>query len=200
MAKAPQTSASLVERLRDLRDEAAWIQFVQIYAPLVYGWLRKQGLQDADAADLTQDALRAATQALPELEYDPRHGSFRGWLFTIVRNRLCSFRVRRREQGSGDSQTLHFLQEIQQEEPGEQEWEQEYRRRLFAWAAEQVREHVSDGNWHAFWQTSVQGKSAVEAARLLRMSVSAVYTAKSRVLARIKNLIEQVKEEWSDGD
>lgn len=190
-----------MERLRDLRDEAAWAQFVEIYAPLVYGWLRKQGLQDADAADLTQDALRAATQALPGLEYDAGQGSFRGWLFTIVRNKLCNFRERRREQGSGDSQTLRFLNGIQQQQQsGENDWEQKYRRRLFAWAAEQVREQVSDGNWQAFWQTSVQDKSALEAARLLGMSVSAVYTAKSRVLARIKNLIEQVKEDWSDGD
>ena len=47
MADFPETRASLLLRLRDARDEAAWRQFIDLYAPLVYGYLRKQGLQDA---------------------------------------------------------------------------------------------------------------------------------------------------------
>ena len=49
MAEIPATRPSLLVRLRDARDEAAWRQFVDLYAPLVYGYARKQGLQDADA-------------------------------------------------------------------------------------------------------------------------------------------------------
>jgi hypothetical protein len=64
MANAPLTRASLLERLRDLEDEDAWAQFVHLYAPLVYGYFRKRGLQDADAADLTQDVLRGAVDRL----------------------------------------------------------------------------------------------------------------------------------------
>ncbi len=71
MAEFPLTRATLLLRLRDPHDEAAWTEFVDLYAPLVYGYARKQGLQDADAADLTQDVLGAIAGAVSRLEYDP---------------------------------------------------------------------------------------------------------------------------------
>src|SRR5262249_23587131 len=74
MADFPLTRASLLIRLRDPQDEGAWTEFVDLYAPLVYGYARKQGLQDADAADLTQDVLGAVAGAVDRLEYDPARG------------------------------------------------------------------------------------------------------------------------------
>src|SRR5947209_2872310 len=59
MAEIPATRASLLVRLRDPRDEAGWREFVDLYTPLVYGYARKQGLQDADAADLSGTARPA---------------------------------------------------------------------------------------------------------------------------------------------
>jgi hypothetical protein len=52
MADMPPTRASLLVRLRDPHNAEAWEQFVQLYAPLVYQFARRKGLQDADAADL----------------------------------------------------------------------------------------------------------------------------------------------------
>jgi RNA polymerase sigma-70 factor (ECF subfamily) len=90
MADSPTTRPSLLVRIRDPQDSQAWTQFVEVYAPLVYGFARKHGLQDADAADVTQDVLRAVAGAAGRLEYDPQRGSFRGWLLTIVRNKGLS--------------------------------------------------------------------------------------------------------------
>src|SRR6266576_164992 len=105
MAEAPATQPSLLIRLGDKQDTVAWAQFVEVYAPLVYGFARKHGLQDADAADLTQEVLRAVAGAVPRLDYDPARGSFRAWLLTVVRNKLLNFlaAARRREQGRGDT-------------------------------------------------------------------------------------------------
>src|SRR5262245_8405404 len=99
------TRPSLLVRIRDARDSEGWSQFVEIYAPLVYGFARRHGLQDADAADVTQDVLRAVARSARRLEYDPRRGSFRGWLFTIVRNELRDFfrRCQRLGHASGDT-------------------------------------------------------------------------------------------------
>src|SRR5687768_4041800 len=94
MALAPPTRPSLLVRLGDPRDGQAWAEFVDVYAPLVYGHARKHGLQDADAADLTQDVLRAVSGSVGRLEYNPERGSFRGWLFTVVRNKLRTFLAR----------------------------------------------------------------------------------------------------------
>src|SRR5437879_13586561 len=111
MSETPATRLSLLVRLRDARDDGAWLQFVDLYAPLVYGFARKHGLQDADAADLTQEVLQAVARAIGRLEYDPQRGSFRGWFFTVVRNKLRTFLSARRRQdpGSGDPGTQDRL-------------------------------------------------------------------------------------------
>src|SRR4051794_17515542 len=112
MADIPPTRVSLLLRLRDPQDGAAWRDFVERYAPVIYGYLHKQGLQDADAADLVQDVLVAVAGAVGRLEYDPAKGSFRNWLFTIVRRRLINWRNAQasRVQASGDSGTQLLLE------------------------------------------------------------------------------------------
>jgi RNA polymerase sigma-70 factor (ECF subfamily) len=190
----------LLVRLRDARDETAWSQFVDLYAPLVYGYARRHGLQDADAADLTQIVLRAVASAVGRLEYDPQRGSFRGWLFTIVRRKLCSFMRPRHDycQGSGDSATLARLEaEAAPEE--ESVWDAEFEQRLFAWAVEQVRPQVRESTWQAFWQTAVDDRSAREVATSLGMSLGAVYLARSRVMARLRAVVQEAQESDSSG-
>src|SRR5438093_2700686 len=123
------TRPSLLVRLRDAQDELAWSQFVEIYAPLIYGFARKHGLQDADAADLTQDVLRAVARSARTLEYDPRRGTFRGWLFTIVRNELRNLLARRRRpgHGTGDTSALRLLESQPAQQADEAEtWAQEH--------------------------------------------------------------------------
>jgi RNA polymerase sigma-70 factor (ECF subfamily) len=198
MDDEPATSPSLLIRIRDRGDHLAWSQFVDLYQPLIRGFARKHGLQEADAADLTQEVLRAVTLAIERLDYDPRRGSFRGWLFTVVRNKLRNFLESRRHQvqGSGDTGVQESLNEQPTPIDGpEEEWDREYERRLFAWAAEQVRGTVQEATWQAFWQTAVDGKSGQEAARCLNLTVAAVYLAKSRVMAKLKEQIRQLQGE-----
>ena len=198
MSDAPATPLSLLVRLCDARDDEAWSQFVEIYAPLVYGYARKHGLQDADAADLTQDVLQAVSGAIRRLDYDPRRGTFRGWLFTVVRNKVRNFFAAQKKpgRGSGDSDAHERLQELPaREEDQSAWWDQEYERRVFTWAAERVRGSFSDSTWQAFWQIAVEGKTGPEVARTLRMTVAAVYLAKGRVLTRLKEIIRTTLEE-----
>jgi RNA polymerase sigma-70 factor (ECF subfamily) len=198
MSDAPATRLSLLVRLCDARDDGAWSQFVEIYAPLVFSFARKHGLQDADAADLTQDVLQAVSGGIRRLDYDPRRGSFRGWLFTVARNKLRNFLAaqKRPGRGTGDTDAQHRLQELPaREEDQTAWWDQEYERRVFSWAAEQVRGTFQKSTWQAFWKTAVEGKTGPEVARALQMSVAAVYLAKGRVMARLKEVIRETLEE-----
>ena len=190
MTTPPLTRPSLLVRIRDAGDQEAWRQFVEVYAPLVYKFARRHGLQDADAADLTQDVLLAVTGASKRLIYDPQRGTFRAWLYTVARNKLRNFFLaRRRRRDDGDPQLLD-------EQPAREEaelWEKDYEQRLFEWAAARVRGHFQDSTWRAFWMTAVEGRGATEAATELGMSVGAVYIAKSRVLARLRAEIKKVQ-------
>jgi RNA polymerase sigma-70 factor (ECF subfamily) len=196
MVEIPATRASLLVRLRDPRDGAAWTEFVDLYVPVIYGYLRKQGLQDADAVDLSQDVLAAVAGAVGRLEYDPSRGTFRRWLFTVVLRKLSNWRRDRRHRphGSGDTATQQLLEQWPGPAGEEAAWEATWEERLFAWACTQVRCAVTDTTWQAFWRTAMEGQSGKQVAADLGLSVVAVYRARSRVLARLKELVQAAQE------
>jgi RNA polymerase sigma-70 factor (ECF subfamily) len=198
MIESPETRASLLVRIRDGQDTEAWQQFVQLYAPLVYGFARRRGLQDADAADLMQEVLRSVALAAERLQYDPKRGTFRSWLFTVTRSKLYNLLdgQRRHVRGTGDSAAQERLDEqASRDGDGEAVWEKEYQARLAAVAMERVRGEFHDPTWRAFVLTAVEGKPAREAGHVLDMSPGAVYVAKSRVLARLREEIQKLQEE-----
>ena len=200
MEQSPETRPSLLLRIRDFRDEDAWNQFIELYAPLIYGYLRKRNIQDADAGDLTQDVLSSVTSAANEFTYDPKRGSFRGWLLTVTRNKMLNFVSRKKAlAGSGDSGVQRAIEEMTAEEDDHTQWDLEYERRLFDWAAEKCRSEFQDTTWQAFWMTAVENQTASSAAETLKLSVGAVYVAKSRVTARLRQVIDHVVDEGIPG-
>ena len=196
MAESLHTRPSLLVRLRDPQDQDAWRTFLALYAPLIYGFARKNGLQDADAADVTQLVLQAVSTSVGRLDYQPANGTFRGWLFTVARNHLSKWRRSQRgPRAAGDTENVERLAEHPAPDDSADWWELEYRRQRFLVAAERIRPHVSDDSWYAFWQTAVEGREAVEVAAELKIKIGALYTAKSRVLALIKDDIRTLEEE-----
>ena len=197
MSDSPTTRLSLLIRLRNPRDQMAWEQFVDLYTPLVYGFARKKRLQDADAADIAQDVLTSVAQQMRQWEFDPERGSFRGWLFTIARNRIRNWKssAARRLDGSGGDDHHEVLQAQAEPESDEADWDAEYAQRVFRWAAGIVRETVTDQTWRAFEATAVAGRSGPDVAAELGMTVGAVYLARSRVMARLKERVQSVGEE-----
>jgi RNA polymerase sigma-70 factor (ECF subfamily) len=195
MAESPETRPSLLIRIRDPHDQRAWSEFVDIYAPLVYDLGRRKGLQDADAADLVQEVFRAVAGAIDRWDPDPKRGSFRAWLATITRNLVVNFLLKqeRHPRASGDSRVGRLLEEQPAPEgPESALFDAEYRRRLLAWAAEQVRPEFRPATWSAFWMAGVEGKDPRAVAEALGISVGAVYHNKSRVMARIRQRIEAI--------
>jgi RNA polymerase sigma factor (sigma-70 family) len=192
----PVTRPSLLVRLRDPRDDRAWAEFIAIYSPLIYRLARRKGFQDADAADLVQEVLRAAAGAIDRWDPDPARGSFRHWLFKIARNLMINLleRQRRRpkESGGGDIEDLVGLQPARASEDSAL-FDEEYRRQLFHWAAERVRPEMRASTWSAFWGTAVEGRKAREVGEKLGLSVGAVYMARCRVLGRIREVIVAVE-------
>jgi RNA polymerase sigma-70 factor (ECF subfamily) len=195
MNAAPSTRYSLLVRIQDQHDHAAWLEFVAIYEPLVYSLARRRGLQDADARDLCQDVFRSVAKAVHAWKPDPDRGSFRGWLFRIAQNLLVNFlrRERRQPRASGDSDVQRLLDA--QPTSGDEFTrliEFEYRRRLFQVAARQIEAEFTTATWQAFWQTTVESQPIVRVAEALELSQGAVYIARSRVLARLRERVQQI--------
>jgi RNA polymerase sigma factor (sigma-70 family) len=199
MAEAPATRITLLYRIRDVADSEAWAEFATLYGPVVYGFARKRGLQDADASDLVQDVLRSVARNAEKLEYDPKRGTFRGWLYTVARNKIFNFlnSQRNRARGVGDDGSDHDRLDNLADKRDEQEaiWELEYQRRLSTLAMDAVRHEFQPATWRAFWATAVDGKSAADTGRELGMTSGAVYVAKSRVLARLREKVTELQDD-----
>ncbi len=199
MAEPPLTRATLLARIRDGDDADSWREFLHLYGPVVYGFARNRGLQDADAADMMQEVLRSVARNAGKLEYDPRRGTFRGWLYTVTRNKIYNFlnSGRNRAKAVGDSANQERLESIADRngDDSDSQWELEYQRRLSAQAMERVKNEFQPNTWKAFWGTAVDDRSADQVGKELKMSVGAVYVAKSRVISRLRDEITRLEAE-----
>lgn len=193
----PETRASLILRLHDAADVAAWDEFVAIYGPVVFRMATRQGLQAADAENLAQEVFVAVARSVSLWLEREHRGSFRAWLLRIARNLAVNMLTRRstRSLGTGGVETEQQLAELPAPETDvSSQFDIEYRREVFAWAADQVRESVAFTTWQSFWLTRVEGISIAEAAEQLGISVGNVYIGRSRVMSRLRELVKQFED------
>jgi RNA polymerase sigma-70 factor (ECF subfamily) len=182
-----QTPVSLLEKLRRRPDPESWGRFVQLYTPLLFLWAGRLGLQDEDAADVVQEVFLILLEKLPEFQYDPRQ-RFRGWLWTLTRNKCRDFWRRRAAQPRAASPDC--LARMANPEVGEDPDEAEYRHYLVARALHLMQTEFSSNLWRACWEHVVAGRSAAEVAAELGIAEGTVYVAKSRVVSRLRQELD----------
>jgi RNA polymerase sigma-70 factor, ECF subfamily len=182
------TSRSLLERAR-ADDSAAWERLVGLYAPLVFGWCRRWGLPEQDAADAMQEVFQAVVAHLAGFRSGREGGTFRGWLRTIAHNKVQDHfrRAGREPRAVGGSDAQERLAQVPgPEAPGSDAGAAPEDRALFLRALELLRGDFEERTWQAFWRTTVDGRPPRDVADELGMSAGAVRVAKSRVLHRLR--------------
>jgi RNA polymerase sigma-70 factor (ECF subfamily) len=182
------TSRSLIRRAA-VQDPAAWERLTQVYTPLVYQWCRHLDLQPQDAADVAQEVFRSLLRSLAGFRRDRPGDSFRGWLWTITRNKIRDHQRRcASRQAVGGSAAKAVLEQIPDRAPEEEDEIQvrQVQAELAQRATALMQRDFEERTWQAFWKTAVEHKTAPQAAEELEMSVAAVYMAKSRVLRRLR--------------
>ena len=97
MSASPETRPSLLVRLKDPADDEAWIEFTEIYRPLVCRLAARRGLQHADAEDLAQQVLSSVARAIDRWQTDPARARFRTWLCRVAGNAIVNALARARE-------------------------------------------------------------------------------------------------------
>jgi RNA polymerase sigma-70 factor (ECF subfamily) len=183
---SPSTSLTLLERARR-NDAAAWQQMLEVYGPLVYSWCRREGLQAADTDDLFLNVMGAVARGLGRFRKERPGDTFRGWLRVITRNEIADYwrRVSREPPAAGGTDHAQTLTEVPS--PAEDEEERGLLRHV--WGV--IQREFSGPACEAFWRTAVDGRDPADVAGDLGMSVAAVYKARSRVRAWLK-------ENWDD--
>ena len=189
LESAENTSSSLIARVRK-RNADAWQRFTKLYGPLVYGWARRAGLQDADAADVTQDVFRAIAASIDSFQAGA-NTSLRGWMWGITRNKLHDhFRRRRAQPASpGGTDAYEQLQQLDDASPDELS-DVDPERSLLHRALDLIRGDFDERTWQAFWRLAVGNESAAEIGSDLAMTPKAVRQAKYRVLRRLRSELE----------
>ncbi len=184
------TSVSLLSLARS-NDAAAWDRLVALYAPLVMHWCRKWGLRDADINDVFQDVFIAVAANLGRFQKRTARDTFRGWLRTIARSKVCDHyrRQQREPRGAGGSELhLRMMQTpADEEDDGESDQAEQFARdSLLGRALDQIRSGFREPTWRAFWWTVVDGRETRDVADELSMTPGAVRVARSRVLQRLR--------------
>ena len=191
----PETRHSLLRRLHDHADASAWSEFCAIYEPVIYRFAKRFNLQDADAREVSQEVLLIVSRKVALFDTNA-NGRFRGWLSKLARHATIDLLRKRRERPIGGSDILRLLSELPSPDSDPSlVFLSEARHQQFHWAAEQIRQSSQPTTWQAFWLTAVENVPATEVARRLNMNVGAIYVARCRTLARIKQLIDPFLEE-----
>jgi RNA polymerase sigma-70 factor (ECF subfamily) len=180
------TPVSLLERVRQPGEQQAWVRLVEMYTPMLYCWACRMGLQESDATDVVQEVFTILVVKLPDFVYDQKK-SFRGWLRTILHNKWRDRQRRRAVEPPLES--VGAADNVVSEET-EAFWEIEYRQQLVGRALELMQHEFQTTTWRACWEVVVAERSADEVSAELGISVDAVYTAKSRVLRRLRKELE----------
>ncbi len=190
MASQLTTHTTLLARLADSKDPAAWHDFQDRYGELIRGFARRHNLQPADCDDVLQDVLLSLSRAMPTFRYDPAQGKFRNYLKTIVMRTIYKrFREKAAARGQLD---IEQVAEAAAEEPAaEALWEEQWREYHLRQAMRTIEVEFNRLDREVFDAYVVEGREADETARALGVSVEQVYRIKSRVLKRLAELIEQ---------
>lgn len=186
------TRASLLIRIRQTDDHDAWNEFAQIYRPAIIRLARMKGLQNADAEDLAQQVLVSISRAIQNWQPDPSKARFRTWLSKVTQNAVLNSITRQKPDqatGEDDPTRLNNLAESDQQAT---QLNVELRREAFRYAANEIKSEFHLSTWEAFWLTSVDNLSPEVAAKRLEKSVGAVYAARSRVMRRLKEKVQEI--------
>ena len=193
-ADASETlNTSLLMRVQSADDEA-WQRLVHLYSPLVYRLCRRSQLQQDDAQDIAQEVFRAIHRRVVDFKKQGKRHSFRGWLWTITRNKIRDLARARagREKAVGGTQIqwrLGAVPDVNDELVNdESHWvpTQDDKHQLLHGVLDVIRAEFADNTFQAFWRSAVKGHTSAEIAEDLDMTKSAVRQAKYRILRRLR--------------
>ena len=200
------TRASLLDRLKDLGDEASWEEFHRTYRELIYSVARRSGLNETEASEAVQDTLLAVAKKMPGFKYDPAVDSFKGWLLKVTRWRILDQLERRK--GSQSFRTSAATLEEQGTRTATIErvpdpaafvpatiWEEEWEKNLLNAALGRIKRQVRPEQYEIYHLHVILEKPVREVGRTLGVSAGQVYLAKHRVGALLKKEIRRLEKQ-----
>jgi RNA polymerase sigma factor (sigma-70 family) len=180
------TRQTLLVRLRDVDNHDSWREFFETYWKLIYSAATKAGLSDAEAQDVVQETVISVYKSLPNFEYDPKLGSFKGWLLKLTRWRIVD-QLRKRRPDSAIPDPSAAVPESY--------WDEEWERNVFDTAIERTKQRVDPRQFQIFDLYVLKEWKVAKVREALGVSATQVYLAKHRVGREIKKQIKAVEKQ-----
>jgi RNA polymerase sigma-70 factor (ECF subfamily) len=197
-APQPASTSPILLRLAKGGDAAAWEQIEFLYTPLVRWWCQRRGVcKPQDMEDVTQEVFQAVARDIENFTQGTP-GSFRRWLYTITRTKLSDWgrRSAKAPQAVGGTDAhdrMECVPDPSGENPSDEELSSELAI-LVRRAMALVRSKCAPRTWEAAWRVVVEGHDPADVAADLGVTAGAVHTAKSRVLSRLREVLQQFQE------
>ncbi|MEM8732993.1 MAG: sigma-70 family RNA polymerase sigma factor [Planctomycetota bacterium] len=174
-------------------DPFQWNRLAEIFGPIVYRWCRSAGVPERDSADTVQEVFAAVARRIDSFERLREQGSFRSWLATITRNKTRDYFRKQAtaqiaEGGTAALDRIHNLSEQIESTI----CPDSIASPVVKQALEHVRNEFEETTFRAFWMMTIEGKTAEDTAAETGISRASCYQAKSRVLRRLRNVLNSL--------
>lgn len=194
---ATRTTTALLSALRDTSNQPAWVAIDRRFRPILAGLGRKLGLTESEAEEVAQQSLAELVRAYQQGRYDREKGRLSSWIISIAHHQtLALIRARKHAGVAGltaisDTPDEHSLRQI---------WNDERDRAILAQALSILRERaeLDDRTLLAFELVGLRGVPVTEAASQCEMEVDQVYVAKSRVVKKLRSVVEELTAAFED--
>lgn len=183
------TRASLLQRVKNPRDDESWRLFFNIYQPLLYRYARARGLSRENAEEVAQQCLTVLTEKMPTFEYSREKGGFKYWLRRIANNKINDF-FKKRRVPIGHS--ADFRRPQQREIPPDELWERQWQKKHLQYCLKQIQPEVAPTTFQAFQYHVLCGWSVEKVAETLNITADQVYTSKSRITRRLRTKMREL--------
>ena len=200
MGLSETTNVELILRLANTHDQRAWVEFVNLYEPLLLKTARKLGLSQNDAVDAVQEVFVHLGKVISQWKPTGMPGAFRGWLVRVARNQMLNLiqRTTMLRAESAGSDANEFALAYPDGSQQSTYFNIEFRRTVFLYVVQKIRDSFAEKTWQAFWFTYMDQRPPTEVAAELDLTIGAVYIARSRVMSRLQSEIKMlVDEEWA---
>ena len=192
---APTTSTTLLRDLARDSQNARWGEFVARYRPMMEAFMRER-FPSLEADDVIQETLAALCRALPGYTYAPdEKGRFHNYLTGILRNK--AMRILRKRKSEADK-LLDYAENGGAHASAasrDADADREYRRAAFEIALRRflADETVADRTKRIFERTALNEEPPEAVASSLKMTRHAVDQAKSRAMARLREMVKELE-------
>ena len=191
------TTTAMLDALHDPAAGAVWAELDARYRPILIGFARNLGLDDADAADVAQETLTKFLEQYRDGRYDRERGRLGAWLVGIARYRVLDVR---RKHGKRPLRGESAMIDIDDEKGMTEVWEDERRKAILRQAMDRLRNEsrTDEKTISAFEMLFVHGMTAQAVAEELGLSVQGVYVAKSRIAERLQKIVGNIENEFDE--